>query len=59
MAKAMGLSRMTITRIWHTFGLKPHRTEPFKLSTDPFLVDKVRDIVGLYVDPPAHAVVLC
>jgi transposase len=59
MAKAMGLSRMTISRIWHTFGLKPHRTETFKLSPDPFLVDKVRDIVGLYVDPPAHAVVLC
>jgi transposase len=59
MAKAMGLSRMTISRIWHTFGLKPHRTETFKLSPDPFLVDKVRDIVGLYVHPPAHAVVLC
>lgn len=59
MANAMGLSRMTISRIWHAFGLKPHRSETFKLSPDPFLVDKVRDIVGLYIDPPAHAVVLC
>ena len=59
MAKAMGVSRMTVSRIWHAFGLKPHRSETFKLSPDPFLVDKVRDIVGLYVHPPAHAVVLC
>jgi transposase len=59
MAKATGLSRMTISRIWHTFGLKPHRSETFKLSPDPFLIDKVRDIVGLYIDPPDHAVVLC
>jgi transposase len=59
MAKATGLSRMTISRIWHTFGLQPHRSETFKLSPDPFLIDKVRDIVGLYIDPPDHAVVLC
>jgi transposase len=55
MAKAVGLSHMAISRIWHTFGLQPHRTETFKLSNDPLLVEKVRDIVGLYLDPPAHA----
>ena len=59
MAKATGLSHATISRIWRAFGLKPHRTETFKLSPDPLLVDKVRDIVGLYVNPPEHAVVLC
>lgn len=59
MAKASGLSHTTISRIWRAFGLKPHRTETFKLSPDPLLVDKVRDIVGLYVNPPQHAVVLC
>ena len=59
MARAMGLSHMTVSRIWHAFGLQPHRTETFKLSPDPWLVEKVRDIVGLYVNPPEHAVVLC
>ena len=59
MAKAVGLSRMAISRIWHTFGLQPHRSETFKLSNDPLLVDKVRDIVGLYLNPPAHAAVFC
>jgi transposase len=59
MAKATGLSRMTISRIWHAFGLQPHRTETFKLSPDPLLIEKVRDIVGLYMNPPEHAVVLC
>jgi transposase len=59
MAKAVGLSRMTISRIWEAFHLQPHRSETFKVSPDPFLVDKVRDIVGLYVNPPAHAMVLC
>ena len=59
MAQATGLSRMTISRIWHAFGLQPHRSETFKLSPDPLLIDKVRDIVGLYINPPAHAVVLC
>lgn len=59
MAKASGLSHTTISRIWRAFGLKPHRTETFKLSPDPLLVDKVRDIVGLYVNPPQRAVVLC
>src|SRR4026207_418232 len=50
---------MAISRIWRTFGLQPHRSETFKLSTDPLLVEKVRDIVGLYLDPPAHAAVFC
>src|SRR5207253_7736890 len=59
MAKATGLSRMTVSRIWHAFGLQPHRTETFKLSPDPLLIEKVRDIVGLYMNPPEHAVVLC
>jgi transposase len=59
MAHATGLSRMTISRIWHAFGLQPHRTETFKLSPDPLLIEKVRDIVGLYLNPPKHAVVLC
>jgi transposase len=59
LAKATGLSRMTISRIWHAFGLQPHRTDTFKLSPDPQLIDKVRDIVGLYRNPPEHALVLC
>jgi hypothetical protein len=59
LAKATGLSRMTISRIWHAFGLQPHRTDTFNLSPDPQLVDKVRDIVGLYMNPPEHALVLC
>jgi hypothetical protein len=48
-----------VQRIWRAFGLRPHRMETFKLSTDPDFVDKVRDVVGLYVSPPEHAVVLC
>ena len=59
MAKATGLNRMAINRIWRAFGLQPHRSETFKLSPDPLLIEKVRDIVGLYVNPPQHAVVLC
>ena len=59
MAKASGLSAMTISRVWRAFGLQPHRTETFKLSPDPQLIDKVRDIVGLYLNPPEHAVVFC
>lgn len=59
MAKASGHSPMTISRMWHAFGLQPHRSETFKLSPDPLLVPKVRDIVGLYIHPPQHAVVLC
>jgi len=59
LAKATGLSRMTISRIWRAFGLQPHRTDMFKLSPDPQLIEKVRDIVGLYMNPPEHALVLC
>ena len=59
MAKASGVSVSTVHRIWRAFSLQPHRTETFKLSTDPVFVDKVRDIVGIYLDPPDRAVVLC
>ena len=59
LAKASGLSRMTVSRIWHAFGLQPHRADTFKLSPDPQLIEKVRDIVGLYMNPPEHALVLC
>ncbi len=59
MAAASGLGRSTIGRIWRAFGLQPHRTETFKLSPDPQLVEKVRDVVGLYLNPPERAVVLC
>jgi len=59
MAAASGLSQSTISRIWRAFSLQPHRTETFKLSTDPLFIDKVRDIVGLYMDPPERALVLC
>ena len=59
LAEKVGLSQSAVVRIWHSFGLQPHRTETFKLSTDPYLVDKVRDIVGLYLNPPEHAIVLC
>lgn len=59
MAKAMGLSQSAIGRIWRAFGLQPHRTDTFKLSTDPLFVEKVRDVVGLYMSPPERAIVLC
>ena len=59
MARATKLSRATVSRIWRAFGLQPHRTETFKLSSDPLFVEKVRDLVGLYLNPPDHAVVLC
>lgn len=59
MAAATGISRNTVHRIWKAFGLQPHRAETFKLSTDPQFIEKVRDIVGLYMSPPANAVVLC
>jgi transposase len=58
MAQASGLSHMTVKRIWQAFGLEPHRVDTFKLSTDPLFVDKVRDIVGLYLNPPDRALVL-
>ncbi len=59
MADEIGVSHMTVCRVWRTFGLKPHLTDTFKLSTDPFFVEKVRDIVGLYLNPPENALVLC
>ena len=59
MAEKTGLSKSTIGRIWRDFGLKPHRAETFKLSTDPLFVEKVVDVVGLYHNPPERAVVLC
>lgn len=59
MAAAVGHSHTTIRRIWNAFGLQPHRAETFKLSSDPLFVDKVRDIIGLYLSPPTHALVLC
>ena len=59
MARRSGLSHSTINRIWRAFGLQPHRTETFKLSSDPLLIEKVRDIVGLYLNPPDRALVLC
>jgi transposase len=57
MAKAAGVSHTLVGRIWRTFRLQPHRTESFKISPDPQLVEKIRDVVGLYVAPPANAVV--
>ncbi len=59
MADHAGVSQSTVSRIWRTFGLKPHKVETWKLSADPQFIDKVRDIVGLYLDPPERAVVLC
>ncbi len=59
MAKEMEVSQTAVSRIWRAFGLQPHRQETFKLSKDPLFVEKVRDIVGLYLDPPLKAVVLC
>jgi transposase len=59
MAKRSGLSRSTIGRIWKAFGLKPHLAETWKLSADPQFIEKVRDVVGLYLDPPERALVLC
>ena len=58
MAKATGLSQSTVGRIWRTFGLQPHREKTFKLSTDPLFVEKLHDVVGLYMNPPNRAVVL-
>ena len=59
MAAAVGMNQTAISRIWRAFGLQPHRVEHWKLSKDPLFVEKVRDIVGLYLDPPERAVVLC
>ena len=59
MAEATGLSKSTVHRVWTAFNLQPHRQKHFKLSTDPFFTEKVCDIVGLYLNPPDHAMVLC
>jgi transposase len=59
MAKASGLTQSAVSRIWRAFALEPHRTETFKLSKDPLFIEKVRDIVGLYLNPPDRALVLC
>jgi transposase len=59
MAKASGINQTAISRIWRAFSLAPHRAETFKLSKDPLFIDKVRDIVGLYMNPPERALVLC
>ncbi len=59
MARASGLSQSTVSRIWRAFGLQPHRSEVFQLSQDPLFIDKVRDVVGLYMNPPERALVLC
>ena len=59
MAAVSGLSHTQVGRIWRAFGLQPHRSETFKLSTDPWFIEKVRDIVGLYLSPPEKALVLC
>src|SRR5438067_2038117 len=59
LARDLGLSQTAVSRIWRAFGLKPHRQGSFKLSADPFFVEKVRDVVGLYLNPPDRAIVLC
>jgi putative transposase len=59
MAKQIGISKSTVQRVWNTFGLQPHRQRYFKLSNDPFFIEKLRDIVGLYLNPPENAMVLC
>jgi transposase len=59
MARSQGMSQSAVSRIWRAFGLKPHIVETWKLSTDPQFIDKVRDVVGLYMSPPENALVLC
>jgi transcriptional regulator with XRE-family HTH domain len=59
MARRPGMSQTAVSRIWRAFGLRPHRAETFKLSSDPAFVEKMREIVGLYLAPPEHALVLC
>jgi putative transposase len=59
MARKMGISHDSVSRIWRAFGLKPHRAQSFQISTDPHFIDKVRDVVGLYMSPPENALVLC
>ena len=59
MAKHLGMSQSTVSRVWRAFGLAPHKQDSWKLSTDPLFVEKVRDVVGLYLNPPERALVLC
>ena len=59
LAAELGMSQSAVSRIWRAFGLQPHRQDSWKLSKDPQFIDKVRDVVGLYLDPPEAAVVLC
>jgi len=59
MARSAGMSQSTVSRVWRAFGLKPHVVQTWKLSTDPMFIDKVRDVVGLYMAPPENALVLC
>src|SRR5207342_2769288 len=59
LAAELGMSPSAVQRIWRAFGLQPHRQDSWKLSRDPLFVDKVKDVVGLYLDPPERAVVLC
>ena len=59
MARSAGLNQTAVSRIWRAFGLKPHAVQSWKLSTDPQFIDKVRDVVGLYMSPPENALVLC
>lgn len=59
MARQSGMSQTAVSRIWRAFGLKPHLVDTFKISTDPFFVEKVRDVVGLYMSPPQNAIVFC
>jgi transposase len=59
LAKKLGLSQSAVSRIWRAFGLKPHRSETFQISSDPYFIEKVRDVVGLYMSPPTNALVLC
>ncbi len=59
MAAAVGISEASVRRIWRAHGLKPHRVETFKISNDPAFAEKLEDIVGLYLNPPEHALVLC
>ena len=59
MAREIGMTQSAVLRIWHAFGLAPHRQDTWKLSKDPRFIDKVRDVVGLYLNPAERAVVLC
>ena len=59
MAEAQGISKSTVSKIWRSHNIKPHRTETFKLSRDPKFLEKLTDVVGLYLNPPDKAIVLC